>query len=94
MKVRYSRRALGDLQEAANYLNPRNPAAAVSVRASIRSAVRRIAQYPQSGRLQEDGSRKAVALTYGYLIYYDIVDAQIEIATIQHPSQERPTEDG
>lgn len=96
MRVRFTRRATGDLADIAAYLNRHSPEAALHVRAAILSALQRLAAFPLSGRAQSvEGVRKLVVRKYPYLVYY-VIDAaagEVIILTVQHAARERELRD-
>lgn len=96
MKLRFTPRAVADLDAIADYLIERNPAAALRVRTAILRSLQRLVAFPESGRRQSvDRVRKLVVGTYPYLVYYtvDPLAGEIVVLTIQHPSRERGYED-
>lgn len=96
MKLRYTRRANGDLRNISNYLVEKSPAGARNVRAAILEAVRILASHPFAGRRQTTQSvRKLVVRKYPYLVYYtvDKEPDEIIILSIQHPAREREHDD-
>jgi toxin ParE1/3/4 len=96
MKLRFTRRATENLSEVANYLQQRNPAAAVRVRADIYHGLQNLLLFPRVGRPQTiAGARKLVTRRYGYLIYYiaDEAAQEVVVLNIKHPARERDYED-
>ncbi len=92
MKIRYTRRALADLDQISDYLTPRSTKGAQNVRAAILASVEDLAVFPRMGRLQTaEPMRKIAVRPYPYLIYYTVDDAagEIAIATIQHGYRKR-----
>jgi plasmid stabilization system protein ParE len=96
MRLRFTPRAVADLDAIADYLSERNPAAALRVRTAILRSLERLVAFPESGRRQSvDRVRKLVVGAYPYLVYYtvDALAGEIVVLTIQHPSRERGYED-
>jgi len=95
VKVRYTAEANANIAAIARFLRPRSPSGLLNVRADIRAGIARIAENPLAGREQANGVRKAVTKRYSYLIYYAVVTQEdaIDIVAVQHPAQQRPTED-
>lgn len=90
MKVRFTARAVGDLARIADFLAPKNPAAAIRVRASIIDSLRLVAAFPDAGRRQNvEGVPKLITRKYGYLVYYSLEQDEVAILTIQQPAQQR-----
>jgi len=96
MKLRFTRRALENLSEIAEYLNNRNPAAARRVRSDIEEGLGILKLFPSAGRAQTtEGVRKLVSRKYGYLIYYTPREdsAEVIILSIRHSAREREHDD-
>ena len=96
MKLRFTPRAARDLADIADYIQQRNPQAALRVRAAILRSLQHLVSFPQIGRRQRvEGVRKFVTQPYPYLVYYAIDDSanEILILAIRHPSRERTQTD-
>jgi toxin ParE1/3/4 len=96
MKLRFTRRAVQDLADIADYIRKQNPQAALRVRAAILESLQNLVLFPQVGRQQKvEGVRKVVTRRYPYLVYYtaDELAEEIIIITIQHPAREREHSD-
>ena len=92
MKIEYTRRALSDLEEIADYLAAESPLGARRVLAAIRTALANIAAFPRLGRRQSaEGVRKLATRRFPYLIYYsfDQTADEVVILTIRHAAQGR-----
>jgi toxin ParE1/3/4 len=90
MKVVYTEDALKDLDAIAEWLSVHYPAVASRVEWRIRSAVARIARWPQSAR--RSANHPAVRVTsldrYPYRIFYRVTDDTIEILHIHHGARQ------
>ena len=96
MKLRFTRRAVQDLADIADYIRKQNPQAALRVRAAILESLQNLVLFPQVGRQQKvEGVRKLVTRRYPYLVYYTADESaeEIIIITIQHPAREREHSD-
>jgi addiction module RelE/StbE family toxin len=96
MKLRFTRRAVQDLADIADYVRKQNPQAAMRVRAAILESLQNLVLFPQVGRQQKvEGVRKLVTRRYPYLVYYTADESaeEIIIITIQHPAREREHSD-
>jgi len=96
MKLRFTARAVENLNEISDYLYLRNPAAARRVRADLYSGLQNLLLFPAAGRLQDvAGVRKLVTRKYVYLIYYTVDPSaeEIVILNVKHPAQARDFED-
>ena len=96
MKLRFTARAVSDLTAVADYIQARNPPAALAVRAAILRSLQTLTLFPEIGRRQNiAGVRKLVTQKYRYLVYYtvDRENEEIAILTIQHPARRRQYSD-
>ena len=96
MKLRFTRRAVVNLNVISAYLRERSPSGTRNVRAAIYEALENLLLFPLVGRRQEvEGVRKIVTSRYGYLIYYRVDEEQDElvILSIRHPAEEREQRD-
>ena len=81
MKVRFSPRAVAELEAIADYLTPRSRQGAQNVRAAILNSLENLALFPGIGRRQTvEGVYKIGVRKNPYLIYYRIDDDAQEIA--------------
>lgn len=89
MKVRFSRRALNDLQHIGDYIAADNPARAVSFINELELAARRLAELPRTYPVVHMSRRGEIrGKSYGnYLILYAIVDESILIQHILHSAR-------
>lgn len=88
MRVRFSRRALADLEMNADYLSRENPGSAGRVRDSLLEGCALAARFPSAGRQQSvSGVRRLVTRRFGYSIYYlpDRETGTLAILSIRHP---------
>ena len=96
MKLRFTPRALENLEVISEYLRSKNPAGSRHVRAAIYDSLQSLILFARLGRLQKaEGVRKIVTRKYAYLIYYTIdADAEeIIVLNIKHPAQKREHSD-
>lgn len=96
MRVRFTRKAVNNLDDIAGYLVERNPSAAQRVREKILEALDILVRFPDAGKRQTtEQVRKLVVRKYPYLVYYSVnKDAgEIIILSIQHPAREREYDD-
>jgi plasmid stabilization system protein ParE len=93
MRLRFSPRAVRDLNAIAEYIRTRNPRAALKVRAAILDSVETLVLFPYAGRMQTtSGVRKLVVPKYPYIVYFTI-DEAAGIITIRHAARRRPYRD-
>ena len=89
MSVRYRARALSDLDEIYQYLEPRSPTGARNVLRSIHAAIGNLAQYPHSAeQTSEPDIRAKILGRYRYKIFYSVTDEDtIEIIHVRHAAR-------
>ncbi len=96
MKLRFTERALRDLQEISSYIREHNPSAAQRVRAAILDSLELLVIFPDAGRRQAvEGVRKLVTRSYAYLVYYrvDRTAGEVVILSVRHPARRREHSD-
>ena len=92
MKVRYTRRAQGDLDTIFSYLDERSPAAARSVKTLIERRVMSLADFPQMGSdTEEPGIRELTIVRYPYKVYYEVEHDEVWIIHVRD-ARRRPWE--
>ena len=92
MRVRYQRRALRDIENIQEFIEKRNPRAAVDVVARIRRAAERLGTLPymvHPGR--DSGTYEWVVVGLPYIIVCEIDEATNEVAIVAifHGAQRR-----
>jgi toxin ParE1/3/4 len=96
MRLRFTRRAVQNLDQISSYLRERSPTGLRSVRDALQKTLDLIAEFPASGRRQEvEGVLKMVTRRYGYVIYYrlDRARAEVQILSVKHGAQAREHRD-
>jgi len=94
MRVRYTPRALADLQRIHTYIARHNPSAATQVISIVEKRVDALSDLPEIGyRSDEAGVRIILAIPYPYRIYYRIAADEITILHVRHTSRHAPTTD-
>jgi len=89
MKVRYSPRAIEDLESIRRYITKDNPNAAWVVASFIRRSIAILEEWPYRGRATElEDVRRLVVVNYPYVVYYRIGEAVV-ILTVMHSARER-----
>ncbi len=91
LKIRFSIRAIADLDEIRAYLVPRSPMGADRIRAQIDLTIDGLAEMPGIGRRTHlRGIRSAVVKRYPYIVYYRVADGEILILHIRHGARAAP----
>lgn len=93
MKVRFTVRALAQLDRIFSYINERNPPAAHIVKARILTKISRLAKYPRSAAAtSREGIRMLAIGRYPYLVLYTVRDAlgEVWIIGVRHAKRDRP----
>ena len=92
MIVRYTRRAVRDLVEIADYVHERSPRAAERVCARIEGLISGLATFPHQGSpTDEPGIRRLVTTPFPYLIFYRVKGDTAVILQIRH-GRRRPAQ--
>jgi toxin ParE1/3/4 len=85
VKLRYTRRALAELDEILSFIEAQSPKGASSVKKRIEEVVELLVEHPQAGPLTSKGRlRRILAYPYPYLIYYQANEGEIVIHGIRH----------
>ena len=85
MKVRYTPRAIANLDAIFSYIDQSSPAGALRVKSRIQQLIEGLADFPLAGR--ETGFRKMRVLVAGrfpYLIFYRVIGQEVQIIHIRH----------
>lgn len=93
MSVRYTRDALGDLEQISSYLAQHNPAVAAALLDAVESVVERLARFPLSAQATEmPAVRAAPVLRYPYIVFYTAEEGDVVIHYVRHAARLRPWE--
>jgi toxin ParE1/3/4 len=88
MKVRYTRRALANVDRIFRYIARENPAAAARVVARIEDLVGQLAGIPEMDEGAEmRGIRRLVATPFPYLIFYEVALDEVIIHRVRHAAR-------
>jgi toxin ParE1/3/4 len=90
VKVRYSRRAVADLNGIADYLITRSPQGTRAVEAAIRITISLVADFPRCGRIvaQRRDVRVIPVTRYPYLVFYTVTGDTAVVLHIRHATRE------
>jgi plasmid stabilization system protein ParE len=91
MRVRYTRRARGNLEAIYSYLERRSPSAASSAKKTIERRIRQLADFPLiAPATDEPGVRALSIVRLPYKVYYRIEHDEVWILHIRHTSRRTP----
>jgi toxin ParE1/3/4 len=89
MRTVWTEPASRDLEEIADYIAKDNPAAAGRVIRAIETPVRRLSQFPNSGRPgHRAGTREVVIPRSPHIVPYRIRGAKVEILAVFHGARD------
>ena len=93
MEIIWRPTALEDLEEIHGYISKDNPPAADRIKARIRTAVERLAPYPNLGRPgRVDETRELVVAGTSYIVAYAVLGNQLMVLSVIHGAQAWPDE--
>lgn len=85
MTLRFTRRALRQIEEVRAYIHQHDPQASNRIVARIGEAIEGLTLHPQRGRPgRVPGTRELVVSRTPYLVAYRVVDASIEVLAVLH----------
>jgi toxin ParE1/3/4 len=89
MRIRYTPRARGDIEQIYRFLEERSPAGARNVLRAIYAGVQFISEYPQASERTDDPQvRVRIVRRYRYRVFYRMLDGDtLEILHIRHTSR-------
>ena len=88
MKIRYTNRALNDLNEVVAYLEERSTTGANNVAQRLSDLLELVRHQPLSGQLSRTRRvRRDVAAPFPYIVYYRIEADYILIVGLRHTSR-------
>ena len=93
LKLRFTTAAQLDLNDIFEYLEPRNPLAAISVINAIEHSINLLIEYPLSARKTDMEDVRVKPLTkYPFLIFYHAGNSELTILRVWHSSRDWPDE--
>jgi addiction module RelE/StbE family toxin len=91
MRVKWTRKALANLDHAVEYIAADKPTAAVKAASAIWNAARRLADHPGMGRPgRVSGTRELVVPGLPYILPYVEKDGVVFILRVMHTSMKWP----
>ncbi|MGO9267109.1 MAG: type II toxin-antitoxin system RelE/ParE family toxin [Candidatus Binataceae bacterium] len=92
MRVRWLRRSLSDLNEAALQVAGDDPQAAARLVERIATSTRQLADYPAMGRIgRVPGTRELVITGTPYIVPYRVRGETIELLRVYHAARQWPS---
>jgi addiction module RelE/StbE family toxin len=94
LEVRFTGRALRDLQDIRAYLVVRSPKGAEQVRREIERTIASLSEHPGIGHSTRiDGLRVIKIRHYPYLVYHQVTDAELTVVHVRHGARAYPMTD-
>jgi addiction module RelE/StbE family toxin len=89
VKLRWLRSGSAALRRHVDFIAGHNPSAAKQIRRRVRSAVLRLLDFPNSGRVgQVPGTRELVIANLPYVIVYRLTKTEVQIVRVLHSRQD------
>lgn len=88
MNIRYTRRALADLDAILSHIEDRSPTGAINVKARLKALVELLSEHPRIGRSTGKADvRRVVATPHPYLIFYRATEGEVVVLGIRHAAR-------
>lgn len=88
MKIKYTYEAIANIEEIFVYISSDNVSSAYKVKNSLKGAIEKLREFPNSGILSKDKALSRKGYRYlivgDYLIFYVILKSYIEIRYVVH----------
>jgi toxin ParE1/3/4 len=88
--VRWSRRALGDLDRIARHIAADKPLAAAEFMAAVRTSVDRLGSFPLLGRVGALDDTRELVVHRNYLVTYRLRSNEVQVLQVSHVARDRP----
>jgi toxin ParE1/3/4 len=89
MRLRFTRRALVELEDILEYLATASVQGAERVQKRIQTITALLPERPLAGqRVGPSGLRRVVANPYPYLVFYQVTDDEIIIVGVRHSARD------
>ena len=89
-KLRWSRRALADLDRIARRIAADKPLAAVEFVAAVRTSVERLGAWPLLGRAGALDDTRERVVHRNYLVTYRVRADEVQVLQVWHVARDRP----
>ena len=90
MIVRWTQRALDDLQRIAARIADGNPSAAVEFAAAVRNRAERLQQFPLLGRTGAFQDTRELVVNRNYILTYRVRAAEVQVLQLWHVARDKP----
>ncbi|MEO6363111.1 MAG: type II toxin-antitoxin system RelE/ParE family toxin [Caldimonas sp.] len=90
MNLRWSRRALADLDRSAARIAVDNPPAASEFAAATITQASRLMRFPLLGRPGPFGETRELVMHRNYIVTYRLRDEEIQVVQVWHVARDRP----
>ena len=90
MIVKWSPTAITELDDVYDYIDFRNPKAALRVKISIVETAAQLGHFPEIGQaVERKGLRRQVIAGLPYILIYRVTDSAVEIISVVHARMNR-----
>jgi toxin ParE1/3/4 len=90
LRLRWSRRALADLDRIARRIAADKPLAAVEFVAAVRTSVERLGALPLLGRAGALADTRELVVHRNYRVTYRVHDDEVQVLQVWHVARNRP----
>lgn len=88
MKLRYTKTALRQIEQALSYIAVRSPQGAVSVAKRTQTVLAVVLDHPLAGQAtSREGVRRLVLTPYPYVIFYRVTETEIVVLRFRHAAR-------
>ncbi|MBR1210165.1 type II toxin-antitoxin system RelE/ParE family toxin [Bradyrhizobium sp. JYMT SZCCT0180] len=88
MKLRVTRRAAAQIEEALEYIEAESPQAANHMRGRLQALFLLLEQHPHAGQATDvPGVRRLTVSPYPYLIFYRVTGHEVIVQRMRHTSR-------
>jgi toxin ParE1/3/4 len=88
VRLRVTRRAATQIEEALDYIEAESPQGANQMRERIATLFRLLVQHPYAGQATDLlGVRRLTVSPYPYLIFYRVTDHEVIVQRVRHTSR-------
>jgi toxin ParE1/3/4 len=89
VRLRFTPRALAELDQILTYIEERSPQGARRVHSRIQAVTELLTRYPNSGRATSNPRlRRITTVPYPYLIFHELTEDEIIIVGVRHGARD------